>query len=440
MDLRTNMEQNRPAVSEGLNKARSVKAEAEIWTPQMLEALVNGVKGGKWFSLIDKVYRPSTLTRAWRKVFSNKGSAGVDRQSVEAFSQRADTYLKELSDSLAQGRYRPAAVKRVEIPKGKGKTRPLGIPTVKDRIVQTATLMVIEPIFEAMFLDVSYGFRPGRGAMGALAEVERLLKQGYTYVVDADLQAFFDSIPHGGLMERVKEAISDGRLLELLQMWLNQDIMAGCKCWKPTGGTPQGAVISPLLANIYLHYLDKEMTDNGFKMVRYADDFVVMCKSEEEARTALFKVMAWVKDSNLCLSPDKTRMGNCLETGQGFEFLGYYFERGHKFVRRKSLARMRDRLRELTPRNSGQSLEKVVERLNRTLRGWYGYFKYAVTDTFKKLDMLVRRRLRAMLLRQNKRNGFGRSLSIHKRWPNSFFASKGLFTMLQARLEAIQSR
>ena len=440
MDLRTNMEQNRPSVSEGLNKARSVKAEAEIWTPQMLEALVNGVKGGKWFSLIDKVCRPSTLLRAWRKVYSNKGSAGVDRQSVEAFSHRADTYLKELSDSLAQGHYRPAAVKRVDIPKGKGQTRPLGIPTVKDRIVQTATLMVIEPIFEAMFLDVSYGFRPGRGAMDALAEVERLLEQGYTYVVDADLQAFFDSIPHAGLMARVEESISDGRLLELLQMWLNQDIMAEGRCWKPTGGTPQGAVISPLLANIYLHYLDKEMTDNGFKMVRYADDFVVMCKSEGEAKAAMFKVMAWVKDNNLCLSPEKTQMGNCLEIGQGFEFLGYHYERGYKFVRRKSLARMRERLRELTPRNSGQSLGMVIERLNRTLKGWYGYFKYAVTDTFKKLDMFVRRRLRAMLLKQNKRNGFGLSLSTHKRWPNSFFADKGLFTMLQARLEAIQSR
>jgi RNA-directed DNA polymerase len=364
----------------------------------------------------------------------------VDRQSVEAFSQRADTYLKELSESLAQGHYRPAAVKRVDIPKGKGQTRPLGIPTVKDRIVQTAMLMVIEPIFEAMFLDVSYGFRPGRGALDALAEVERLLEQGYTYVVDADLQAFFDSIPHAGLMARVKESISDGRLLELLQMWLNQDIMAEGKCWKPTGGTPQGAVISPLLANIYLHYLDKEMAGKGFKMVRYADDFVVMCKSEAEAKAAMFKVMAWVKDNNLCLSPEKTQVGNCLEPGQGFEFLGYHFERGHKFVRRKSLVRMRDRLRELTPRNSGQSLEMVIERLNRTLRGWYGYFKYAVTDTFKKLDMLVRRRLRAMLLKQNKRSGFGRSLGIHKRWPNSFFAEKGLFTMYQARIAAFQSR
>lgn len=220
-------------------------AEACVWTERMLAALDNGVEGGKWFSLIDKVYRPTTLRVAWRKVAANAGAAGVDRQSAEQFATRAEVYLGELEAALKAERYEPLAMLRVDIPKGPGKTRPLGIPAVKDRIVQTALKLVIEPIFEREFLGTSYGFRPGRGRKDALREVDRLLKEGYTHVVDADLQSYFDTIPHAQLMARVGEHVSDDRLLSLIGMFLRQDIVKGVQRWTPTGGTPQGAVITP---------------------------------------------------------------------------------------------------------------------------------------------------------------------------------------------------
>ena len=434
------MEQDRPSVPEGLSKVSGKKAKAEIWTPRMLEALANGVKGGKWFSLIDKVYRPNTLEAAWRKVAGNRGAAGVDRQSIEAFSHKAEAYLEELSLSLQQGMYRPAPVKRVEIPKSKGQTRPLGIPTVKDRIVQTAVLMVIEPIFEAQFLDMSYGFRPQRGAKDALREVDTWLKAGYIFVVDADIKSYFDTIPHERLISRVEETISDGRLLDVLRGWLKQDIMSENKRWTPTSGTPQGAVVSPLLANIYLHPLDKLMTERGFKMVRYADDSVILCQSLAEAENALSELRGWITSNGLQLHPDKTHVGNCLEAGEGFEFLGYRFEAGRRTVRKKSLTKLRDRIRTLTPRSHGQSLEKTILLLSRVLKGWFEYFKHAHKYTFSRIDGFVRRRLRAILLHNNKKHGLGRTLYSHKRWPNAFFANNGLFTLSEAHARAIRSR
>lgn len=226
-------------------------AEASIWTERMVSALGNGVKGGKWFSLVDKVIRPATLEAAWRKVAHNKGAAGVDGQGVERFAAGADRYLAELHETLKDGGYRPASVKRVDIPKGGGGTRPLGIPTVKDRIVQTALKMAIEPIFEAEFRAGSYGFRPGRGCKDALREVdpriksEDLLKEGFTHVVDADLKSYFDTIPHDRLMALVAQKISDGRVLALIESYLQQDVMKDMERWRPTTGTPQGAVITP---------------------------------------------------------------------------------------------------------------------------------------------------------------------------------------------------
>jgi RNA-directed DNA polymerase len=219
--------------------------EAQVWTDRMLSALGNGVKGGKWYSLIDKVYARETLKLAWMKVEANRGAAGVDGQSVERFAAKADIYLSELATALRQGRYRPQAVKRVEIPKGDGRMRPLGIPTVKDRIVQQAVRLVIEPIFESRFCDGSYGFRPERGCHDALRVVDRLLKEGYTHVVDADLKSYFDTIPHDRLMARVEERISDGRLLDLIRGWLKADILQGLEKWTPVKGSPQGAVMAP---------------------------------------------------------------------------------------------------------------------------------------------------------------------------------------------------
>ena len=213
--------------------------DRNIWTDRMLAALDNGVKGDKWFSLIDKVYRAQTLAGAWQQVKSNRGAAGIDGQSIERFGAQAGRYLEELGQELKEGRYRPSPVKRVEIPKADGKTRPLGIPTVKDRIAQTAVKRVIEPIFEKRFLPTSYGFRPGKGCKDALRQVEALLKAGHTHVVDADLQGYFDSIPHSRLKERFKEVLSDGRLLALLEGWLDQDIVQELQRWTPTGGTPQ---------------------------------------------------------------------------------------------------------------------------------------------------------------------------------------------------------
>jgi len=259
-------------------------AEASIWTDRMVSALGNGVKGGKWFSLIDKVIRPATLETAWQRVARNKGAAGVDGQSVERFAHNAERYLRELQASLADGSYQPQPVKRVEIPKPDGKTRPLGIPTVKDRIVQTALKMVIEPILEVQFRPGSHGFRPGRSCKDALREVDGLLKEGHTFVVDADLKSYFDSIPHDRLMTLVEGSISDGRVLGLIESFLHQEIMSEMARWQPTTGTPQGAVLSPLLANLYLHPLDLLLERNGYRMVRYADDFVILCASEAGGR------------------------------------------------------------------------------------------------------------------------------------------------------------
>jgi len=406
----------------------------------MVSALENGVKGGRWYSLMDKVCAPATLAAAWEKVWANAGAAGVDRQSIERFEAREDLYLAELAAALRDGSYRAQPIRRVDIPKGDGGTRPLGIPTVKDRIVQTAVKFVLEPIFEATFRPTSYGFRPGRGCRDALAEVAQLIANGHTFVVDADLASYFDTIPHERLMRRVEEHISDGRVLGLLRDWLDQDILRGMERWTPTTGTPQGAVISPLLANIYLHPLDELMAARGYRMVRYADDFVVLCKSREEAAAALADIRAWVTENGLRLHPDKTRVGDCRQAGEGFEFLGYRFEAGRRWVRKKSLTRLKDRIRERTRRTQGESLERIVASLNPMLRGWFAYFKYAHPYTFDEIDKLIRRRLRAILRKQEKRPGFGRCRVDHQRWTNAFFAQAGLLALHTAWLEARHSR
>ncbi|HEV3184886.1 MAG TPA: group II intron reverse transcriptase/maturase [Xanthobacteraceae bacterium] len=414
--------------------------EASVWTDRMVSALENGVKGGRWYSLIDKVCAPATLEAAWAKVQANAGAAGVDRQSIERFAANEGLYLAELAAALRDGSYRAQPVRRVDIPKGDGRTRPLGIPTVKDRIVQTAVKFALEPIFEVTFCPASYGFRPGRGCQDALREVAQLIDAGYTVVVDADFASYFDTIPHERLMQRVEERVSDGRILGLLRGWLGQDILRGLERWKPTAGTPQGAVISPLLANIYLHPLDQLMAARGYRMVRYADDFVVLCKSREEAAAALADIAAWVTENGLCLHPDKTHVGDCRLPGQGFEFLGYRFGAGRRWVRKKSLTRLKDRIRERTRRTRGESLERIIASLNAVLRGWFAYFKHAHPCTFVTIDQLIRRRLRAILRKQEKRPGFGRSRVDHQRWTNAFFAQAGLLALHTAWLEARHSR
>jgi RNA-directed DNA polymerase len=313
--------------------------------------------------------------------------------------------------------------------------------TVKDRIVQTAVKFALEPIFEAMFRPTSYGFRPGRGCRDALREVAQLIADGHAFVVDADFESYFDTIPHDRLMQRVEERVSDGRILALLRSWLTQDIMRDLQRWTPTAGTPQGAVISPLLANIYLHPLDELMAVRGYRMVRYADDFVVLCKTREEADAALVEIRTWVAENGLRLHPDKTHVGDCRQTGEGFEFLGYRFEAGRRIVRKKSLDRFKDSIREKTRRTRGQALAVIVVDLNRLLRGWFAYFKHAHPYTFRPLDQLIRRRLRALLRKQTlRRPGMGLSVADHQRWPNAFFAEAGLLALHTAWQTARHSR
>lgn len=409
----------------------------------MLAALATASKEGKeakWFSLIDKVWRDSTLQAAWQQVRSRRGAAGIDRVSIARFEAQAAKYLGEIAEQLKTGQYRAQAVRRVEIPKAGGGSRPLGIPTVKDRVVQAAVKRVIEPIFESRFCETSYGFRPGRGCKDALRAVDKLLRQGYTHVVDADLKSYFDSIPHERLKARVAARISDGRVLALIDGWLQQDIVHDLKRWTPTGGTPQGAVLSPLLANIYLHPLDQHMMARGYKMVRYADDFVILCQSAHEAQQALGEVQQWVSDNALELNMDKTHVGDCLQKGQGFEFLGYRFEAGRRLVRKNSLVKLKDAIRQRTGRTRSGTLRDIVVEINAVLRGWYGYFKHVIATTFGSIDGFVRRRLRALLRRRDKRPGQGQCHADHRRWPTAYFAHLGLFTMSTARSAASQSR
>lgn len=409
----------------------------------MLKALEGGVKGGVWFSLIDKVYERRNLNAAFAKVKSNKGGPGKDWVTVSAYEKHLDEELDRLGEHLKTGAYEPQPVLRKWIPKADGKQRPLGIPTVRDRVAQTALRNVLEPIFEREFAEHSYGFRPGRGAKDALRRVKQLMEAGYRHVVDADIQGYFDSIPKAALMSLVRERVADGQVLGLVEQYLNQPVMEPLKTWTPSTGTPQGAVISPLLANLYLNPLDHLMADLGVEMTRYADDFVIQCRSREEAQEALERLRQWMDGAQLTLHPDKTRIVSMEEDGSYFDFLGYRFkrhnDRDYRFVRPKSEKKLRDRVREKTKRTNGQSLECIIAKLNPILRGWFQYFQNAHKTTFKPLDGYIRMRLRSILRKRSKRKGRGRGRD-HLRWPNAFFDEQGLFCLKAARDSAIQSR
>jgi len=425
----------------GVNPKRWAWVEGCVWTEAMLAALENGVKGGKWYSLMDKVYALRTLEAAWQRVQANAGAQGIDRMSVEVFAANAPRYMTELSQAIRTGSYVPQAVRRVNIPKAGGGQRPLGIPTVKDRVVQAALKSVLEPIFEREFMESSYGFRPRRGCKDALREVQHQLDAGRVWVVDADLKSYFDTICHERLMGKLKRRIADRKVLQLIERYLKQDIVTQVESWSPLTGTPQGAVLSPLLANVYLHDLDEEMARAGHTMVRYADDFVVLCKSQAKAQSALARIRQWVRAHELALHPDKTHVGNCQEPGQGFDFLGYRFEAGQRLIRRKSQQAFRDKVKALTRRSCGQSLNYLTARLNPMLRGWFEYFKHAQVEIFGTLDAFIRRRLRSILCKQNKLGYYYNSSKvIHQRWPNTFFAQAGLFALYEARLAASRSR
>lgn len=420
-------------------RSRWLWTEPSVWTERMLTALEEGVKGGRWFSLIDKMSRESTLGIAFGKVKANGGAAGVDHQTTEMFAVNLAENIKRLSVELRQGTYRPLAVKRVWIPKpGKrNEKRPLGIPAVRDRIVQTAMRMVMEPIFEKDFAENSFGFRTGRGCKDALRLVESLLKQGFIWIVDADLKSFFDMINHQILIKRLEEKISDGRILELIDAYLHQDVLETAKLWTPEMGTPQGAVISPLLSNIYLDPLDHLMKNAGFEMVRYADDFVILCRSESEAQRGLEICSKWVETVSLKLHPEKTGIVEVTET-TGFNFLGYHFMQNRKWPSPKSKKKFRDKIRPLTKRTNGNCMPCIIAKINRIIRGWFEYFKHSYKPTFQQLDGWIRMRLRSILRKRRKRKGAGRGFD-HIRWPNAYFARLGLFSMETARALACQS-
>lgn len=404
----------------------------------MLTSLISGEAGAKWFRLFDKVFAERNLWTALQQVARNDGAPGVDHVTVIEFVRQMPENLWQLSDALKDGAYRPQAIRRVQIPKpGTNETRPLGIPTVRDRIVQAAVVNVIEPIFERDFAEQSYGFRPGRGCKDALRRVDQLLKAGYTHVVDADLKGYFDSIPHDRLLSRLRTKIADGRVLSLIETFLQAGILDGREEWTPTAGAPQGAVLSPLLSNIYLDPLDHLLAAHGLEMVRYADDFVILCRSREDAERALALVQSWVAENGLALHPTKTRVVD--SQVESFTFLGYDFRGVRHWPREKSIQKLKDTLRAKTPRTSGESLSCVVQQVNRTLRGWFGYFQHSSSwYVYDRLDGWLRGRLRSILRKRSGRRGRGRGLD-HHRWPNRLFADLGLFSLKAAHVLARQS-
>ena len=368
----------------------------------MLMALERGIKGGVWFSLIDKVCAERTLQLAWERVQSNAGACGVDGMTVGHFAKDSQSRLLAVKEHLKSGTYQPKPVKRVYIPKpGSSEKRPLGIPTVTDRVVQAAVKMVIEPIFEREFAEHSYGFRPGRCCQDALRRVDELLQSGAVHVVDVDIKGYFDSIPHQRLMQLVGERVADGRVLTLIESFLKQGIMEDMGEIEPEEreeGTPQGGVISPLLANIYLNPLDHLMSQSGHEpersadrqptgcpegvsaanqMVRYADDMVILCHSAEAAETAMATLREWSAHAGLELHPQKTKIVDMGQPKAHFDFLGYRFWHGktsgrvRRFIRPKSEKKFRESIKPFTRRTSGQSMSVIAQMLRPRLAGFY---------------------------------------------------------------------
>jgi RNA-directed DNA polymerase len=426
------------------------KAQRGVWSEKMLMALERGIKGGVWFSLIDKVYADSTLQLAWERVQSNAGACGVDGMTVGHFAKDSHNRLLAVKEHLKSGTYQPKSVKRVYIPKpGSAEKRPLGIPTVRDRVVQAAVKMVIEPIFEREFAEHSYGFRPGRCCKDALRRVDELLKSGAVHVVDVDIKGYFDSIPHQRLMGLVGERIADGRVLSLIESFLKQGIMEDLgkiESEEREEGTPQGGVISPLLANIYLNPLDHLMSQSGYEMVRYADDMVILCHSAEAAETALATLREWSAQAGLELHPQKTKLVDMGQPKASFEFLGYKFWHGkasgriRRFIRFKSEKKFREAIKPLTRRTSGKSMSAIAQMLKPRLVGFYNYFRHAGASSLVDMDRWIRVRLRSILRKRAGRRGKGRGLD-HHRWPNSYFVSIGLFNLEAAqKLELMSLR
>lgn len=433
----TNDEINRAAIVTGPTQPKQAAdirdrwwwVEHSVWSERMLIRLEQSEPTTIWYGLWDKVLSGRNFQSAFEAVWRNDGAPGVDGQTVKQFDEESEVQLARLREELRSKRYRRQPARRVWIPKpGTTEKRPLGIPAVRDRTVEAAMRNVLEPIFERDFAEHSYGFRPGRGCREAVARVEELLSQGHVWCVDCDLKSYFDTIQHERLMALIKQRIVDGSVLALLEQSLKAGVLEELKGWQPTErGTPQGAVVSPILANLYLNPLDHEMAQRGWSMVRYADDFVVLCHSKEEAETVLEMLRQWTTEAGLTLHPTKTRIVNA--STEGFDFLGWHFRGGKKWPRKKSLQKLQDKLHPLTQRTNGRSLSEITAKVNPILRGWYGYFRNSHPTGLRGPDGWLRRRLRALLRKREKRPGYGLSKADSRRWPNRWFAVQGLFSL-----------
>ncbi|MFC1808393.1 group II intron reverse transcriptase/maturase [Candidatus Omnitrophota bacterium] len=387
------------------------------------------MKRGKWYSLIDKVYRLPNLLESWYEVKRNKGAHGVDKESIEQFEKNLNQNLKELHRLLREKRYIPSPVRSVLIPKPLSKDkRPLGIPTIRDRVVQQAIKRVIEPIFEAKFKDVSYGYRPKKRAQQAIDKCKEHIKAGYRWVVDADIKSFFDAVDHKLLIKAIKEEIADGSLINLIEKFLKAGVMKQGRLESTYEGVPQGGVISPLLANIYLHYFDEVMAQRGYRLIRYCDDFVIFTKLKRKAERAR-QVSKQILEDNLKLKlhPEKTKIVHYYY--EGFEFLGCLFKGGFIRPKDQSISAFKDKVRHITRRQQPKSIKMVVDRLNPVIRGWGNYFRYGnVKKRYQGLDEWIRMRLRSYL--EKKATWTYQNYKIH----NERFRSLGLVSLQELTL------
>ena len=378
----------------------------------------------RYYTLRDKIVEKWNMHEAAKKVIEKGGSAGIDRVSTEEFNKKYKLNMREIYRQLQNDSYQPSPVLRVYIPKSDGSERPLGVPTVKDRIVQASVKEVIEPIYEEIFCDSSYGFRPGRSQIDAINQVEEYREQGYKWVVDADIKGYFDNIDHELLIEFIREEITDGWVLDIIKSWLTAGVMTEGINHPTTDGTPQGGVISPLLANIYLHQMDKILVNRGYKLVRFADDFVVMTKSKKKAKRALEVIEEITNDKlKLKLHPEKTKITNF---GKGFVFLGFEFV-GWRYKRPKksALDKFKDKIREATKRQQPWEVEKIIKWLNEKIRGWGNYYGHGnVKNLFQKLDGWIRMRVRSFIEKKKAVK------NQNKRIPISVLQKKGLVSLL----------